>query len=189
MTALAELRERGGSHDHVGSEGRRGPLQAPIGGRTGLVELVAFVPPDPVHRDEGAVLLTRPHDVEAIAPFGVQQHREQVRGRVSVHEHSQALARGRHEPCEVGAQGRPVGGAADRHPLEAEVDELFAHGQNGLTRADRAKDYFKVQEILARDLPVLNLHQQAEIDATTSKLKDVFLTANYVWWGSVWMAE
>ena len=70
-----------------------------------------------------------------------------------------------------------------------EVDDLFAHGQNGLTRADRAKDYFKAQEILARDLPVLNLHEQAEIDATTSKLKDVFLTANYVWWGSVWMAE
>ena len=70
-----------------------------------------------------------------------------------------------------------------------EVDALFAHGQNGLTRDDRAKDYFKVQEILARDLPVLNLHQQAEIDAATSKLKDLFLTANYVWWGSVWMAE
>jgi peptide/nickel transport system substrate-binding protein len=70
-----------------------------------------------------------------------------------------------------------------------ELDALFDHGQNGLTRADRAKDYFKAQEILARDLPVLNLHQQAEVDAATSKLRDVFLTANYVWWGSVWMAQ
>ena len=70
-----------------------------------------------------------------------------------------------------------------------EVDALFSHGQNGLTREERAKDYFKVQEILARDLPVLVLHQQAEIDAATVKLKDVFLTANYVWWGSVWMSE
>jgi peptide/nickel transport system substrate-binding protein len=70
-----------------------------------------------------------------------------------------------------------------------EVDALFSHGQNGLTREERAKDYFQVQEILARDLPVLVLHQQAEIDAATVKLKDVFLTANYVWWGSVWMSE
>ena len=46
-----------------------------------------------------------------------------------------------------------------------------------------------MQEILARDLPVLVLHQQAEIDVATKKLKDVFLTANYVWWGSVWMSE
>jgi peptide/nickel transport system substrate-binding protein len=77
-----------------------------------------------------------------------------------------------------------------REPLfQPEVDALFSHGQNGLTREERAKDYFQVQEILARDLPVLVLHQQAEIDAATVKLKDVFLTANYVWWGSVWMSE
>jgi peptide/nickel transport system substrate-binding protein len=70
-----------------------------------------------------------------------------------------------------------------------EVDELFAHGQNGRTPEERAKDYFKVQEILAHDLPVLTIHQQAEIDAASSRLRDVFLTANYVWWGSVWMKE
>jgi peptide/nickel transport system substrate-binding protein len=70
-----------------------------------------------------------------------------------------------------------------------EVDALFAHGQNGLTREERAKDYFKVQEILAHDLPVLTIHQQAEIDATSARLQDVFLAANYIWWGSVWMKQ
>ena len=70
-----------------------------------------------------------------------------------------------------------------------EVDALFTHGQNGLTREERAKDYFKVQELLARDLPVLTIHQQAEIDVASSKLRNVFLTANYVWWGSVWLKE
>jgi peptide/nickel transport system substrate-binding protein len=70
-----------------------------------------------------------------------------------------------------------------------EVDELFALGQNALTRDERAKHYFKVQEILARDLPVLPMHQQAEIDVASSRLRDVFLSANYIWWGSVWVKE
>jgi peptide/nickel transport system substrate-binding protein len=70
-----------------------------------------------------------------------------------------------------------------------EVDELFALGQNALTREERAKYYFKAQEILARDLPVLTIHQQAEIDAASSRLKNVFLSANYIWWGSVWLKD
>ncbi|HVW57260.1 MAG TPA: ABC transporter substrate-binding protein [Rhizobiaceae bacterium] len=70
-----------------------------------------------------------------------------------------------------------------------EVDKLFREGQNGRTEEERAKDYFKVQEILARDLPVLTIHQQAEIDAASNRLHDVFFGANYVWWGSVWMQQ
>lgn len=70
-----------------------------------------------------------------------------------------------------------------------EVDELFALGQNALAREERAKYYFKAQEVLARDLPVLTIHQQAEIDAASSRLRNVFLSANYVWWGSVWLKD
>ncbi len=68
-----------------------------------------------------------------------------------------------------------------------EVDALFGAAQNALTEAERAKSYFKVQEILARDLPVITIHQQAEIDIASSTLQDVFLAANYLWWGRVWM--
>ncbi|MEJ0071108.1 MAG: hypothetical protein WDO24_22935 [Pseudomonadota bacterium] len=55
------------------------------------------------------------------------------------------------------------------------------------TQDARAKSYFKIQEILACDLPTITIHQQAEIDAATSQLQDVFLGANYVWWGSAWL--
>ena len=46
---------------------------------------------------------------------------------------------------------------------------------------------FKVQGILARDLPTLTIHQQAEIDAASAKLKGLWHGANYMWWDDVWL--
>jgi peptide/nickel transport system substrate-binding protein len=68
-----------------------------------------------------------------------------------------------------------------------EIDDLFLKGQNRSTQEDRAEVYFKVQEVLARDLPVLTIHQQPQIDVATSHLKDLFLGASYIWWSNVWM--
>ena len=70
-----------------------------------------------------------------------------------------------------------------------EVDDLFHKGQNALTHAERAQFYFKAQEILARDLPVLTLHQQAQIDAASTRLQGLFQAANFHWWGSVWLKK
>jgi peptide/nickel transport system substrate-binding protein len=70
-----------------------------------------------------------------------------------------------------------------------EVDELFAKGRDAATEAERAKFYFKVQEILARDLPTLTIHQQAEIDAASAKLRGLWHGANYMWWDDVWLEQ
>jgi peptide/nickel transport system substrate-binding protein len=70
-----------------------------------------------------------------------------------------------------------------------EVDDLFAKGRDAATQEERAKYYFKVQEVLARDLPVLTMHQQAEIDAATGKLRGLWHAANYQWWDDVWLKQ
>lgn len=68
-----------------------------------------------------------------------------------------------------------------------EVDALFAKGRDAASQQERAQDYFKAQEILARDLPTLTIHQQAEIDAASAKLKGLWHGANYMWWDDVWL--
>jgi peptide/nickel transport system substrate-binding protein len=68
-----------------------------------------------------------------------------------------------------------------------EVDKLFNEGRDAPTTAARQKPYDRVQEILAHDLPVLNLHQQPQYAVATSKLQGLWQAANQQWWGSVWM--
>lgn len=70
-----------------------------------------------------------------------------------------------------------------------EVDELFDRGRDGYTQAERASFYHQVQRILARDLPVLTIHEQVEIDVASVRLHNLFEAANYLWWGSVWLSE
>jgi peptide/nickel transport system substrate-binding protein len=71
----------------------------------------------------------------------------------------------------------------------AEVDELFAKGLTAPTQEERAKHYFGVQEILARDLPVLTIHQQAQIAASSTRLKGLYQAANHQWWEVVWLKK
>ena len=68
-----------------------------------------------------------------------------------------------------------------------EVDDLFAKGADAPSNTERAVFYHEVQRILARDLPVLTIHEQVEIDAASTRLRDLFKAANYLWWGSVWL--
>lgn len=68
-----------------------------------------------------------------------------------------------------------------------EVDDLFAKGRDAESQGERAMYYHQVQRILARDLPVLTIHEQVEIDVATVRLQDLFEAANYLWWGSVWL--
>ncbi len=68
-----------------------------------------------------------------------------------------------------------------------EIDDLFAKALVAPAQDERAQLYFKMQEIIAHDLPTLTIHQQAQIDAASSNLQDVFQSPDYIDWGSVWM--
>jgi peptide/nickel transport system substrate-binding protein len=68
-----------------------------------------------------------------------------------------------------------------------EVDALFDQGRDAPTQEERAKAYFKVQEILAKELPVLTLHEQAQITAGSANARNLFLAAHYPWWDEIWM--
>ena len=70
-----------------------------------------------------------------------------------------------------------------------EVDKLFDEGRDGANQEERAKAYFKVQEILAHDLPVLLLHEQAQINAASVNVHDLAKAAHYPWWDEIWMAQ
>jgi len=70
-----------------------------------------------------------------------------------------------------------------------EVDELFDHGRDAATEEKRAKYYFKVQEVLARELPVLTIHQQAQIGVSSVQLRNQWKAAVYQWWHQIWLAQ
>ncbi len=68
-----------------------------------------------------------------------------------------------------------------------EVDELFRKGRDAAVEQERAKYYFEAQSILARDLPTLAIHQQAEIDAASKRLHDLWTAPDDLRWNSIWM--
>lgn len=70
-----------------------------------------------------------------------------------------------------------------------EADDLFNKGRDAATTAERAKHYFKAQEVIARDLPVITYHQQAQIGASSTRLQDLWQAANYQWWHKVWLKK
>jgi peptide/nickel transport system substrate-binding protein len=70
-----------------------------------------------------------------------------------------------------------------------EVDELFNKGRDAANEEERAKYYFEVQPILARDLPTLVIHQQAEIDAASKRLDNLWTAPNVLRWETVSMEK
>ena len=70
-----------------------------------------------------------------------------------------------------------------------EVDALFDQGRDAATQEERAKAYFKVQEVLAKELPVLTLHEQAQITVGSAKVQNLYLAAHYPWWDEIWMQK
>ena len=70
-----------------------------------------------------------------------------------------------------------------------EVDALFDKGRDAPTEEERRLHYFKVQELLARDLPVLTIHQQAQIGVSSVQLRNQWKAANYQWWHQIWLAQ
>lgn len=68
-----------------------------------------------------------------------------------------------------------------------EIDKLFDAGRDAHVQEERQKAYDSIQQILARDLPVLNLHQQPQFAIASTRLQGLWQAANQQWWGSVWM--
>jgi peptide/nickel transport system substrate-binding protein len=69
-----------------------------------------------------------------------------------------------------------------------QVDELFDKGRDAPTQEERSRYYFQVQEVLARDLPVLTIHQQAQIGVSRVELHNQWKAAVYQWWHQIWLA-
>ena len=70
-----------------------------------------------------------------------------------------------------------------------QVDELFDKGRDAPDQASRAKHYFQVQEILARDQPTLVVHQQAQMGAAAENLRGMWQAAAYQWWNRAWLRK
>jgi peptide/nickel transport system substrate-binding protein len=70
-----------------------------------------------------------------------------------------------------------------------EIDKLFDQGRDAHDQAERKRVYAQIQEILARDMPVLNLHQQPQYAVATTRLHNMWQAANQQWWGSVWISQ
>lgn len=68
-----------------------------------------------------------------------------------------------------------------------EVDALFDRGRDAAGEAARKEAYYKVQELIARDLPVLTIHQQAQIGVSSVALKNQWKAAVYQWWQQIWL--
>lgn len=71
-----------------------------------------------------------------------------------------------------------------------EVDGLAAQGQATLEVSERAKFYHEFQEIVARDLPVLNLVDRPEVDVASKKVHGLWQRAvPYDGWEYFWMSK
>jgi peptide/nickel transport system substrate-binding protein len=70
-----------------------------------------------------------------------------------------------------------------------EVDKLFAQAAGLTSPAARAVPYAKVQEILARDIPSLVLHEAAVIDVVRTRVHGLGTCIQaWSWWGPVWVS-
>ena len=69
------------------------------------------------------------------------------------------------------------------------VDALFDNGRDASGQAQRAKYYYQVQEILARDLPILTIHQNVQVGASSARLHGVWQAGFYQWWHRAWLQK
>ena len=70
-----------------------------------------------------------------------------------------------------------------------QVDELLDKGRDAPDQAGRAKFYFQAQEIIARDVPTLTVHQQAQMGAAADNLRGMWQAAAYQWWNRAWLRK
>lgn len=70
------------------------------------------------------------------------------------------------------------------------VDKLFKEGESATSPKQRAKYYYKVQKILARDVPTLVTRQEAQTDVASAKIQGYWRgLQNRDWWDEVWLSK
>jgi len=70
------------------------------------------------------------------------------------------------------------------------VDALFQNAAATLNTNDRIRYFFEVQEIIARDLPVIHLIHNPNVDAQRKRVQGLWLGSSYLcWWDRVWVKE
>lgn len=71
-----------------------------------------------------------------------------------------------------------------------EVDRLAKAGASTLDLEERAKHYVRLQEIVARDLPAVNLVDRPEVDVASRKVQGLWQRAvPYDGWEFLWMSK
>lgn len=72
----------------------------------------------------------------------------------------------------------------------SDVDKLFDDGEAAANSQARAIAYYRVQEILADDLPALNIHETADKEPASVDVQGLWTGAEeYSWWDGVWMLK
>jgi peptide/nickel transport system substrate-binding protein len=83
--------------------------------------------------------------------------------------------------------GQPFGNASGYS--NPEIDQLSEQGQNATSQSERAKYYFQVQAIIARDLPNLLVHERQSYDAASKRLRGAWTGhIGYGNWANAWLA-
>jgi peptide/nickel transport system substrate-binding protein len=71
-----------------------------------------------------------------------------------------------------------------------EVDRLARLGASTLDLEERAKHYFQIQEIVAQDLPAVNIVDRPEVDVASKKARGLWQRAvPYDGWEFIWMSK
>lgn len=81
--------------------------------------------------------------------------------------------------------GRNFGNASGYS--NAEVDKLFEKAAGLTTLEDRGAVYRQIQQILAKDMPALPLHENLGIEAATAKLHGLWGWGGDGLWGNAWL--
>ena len=83
------------------------------------------------------------------------------------------------------------GGRLVKEKREDEVDRDFEQISDATAATpfslEGADEYN--YEILARDLPTLLVHQQAQVGAASTRLQDMWQASVYQWWHRVWVKK
>lgn len=69
-----------------------------------------------------------------------------------------------------------------------EVDRLFADGESSVDTKERATHYFKLQELISKDVPTVSMHSYTGIDVAKARLQGLW-GDDQLYWTDAWLAE
>lgn len=69
-----------------------------------------------------------------------------------------------------------------------QVDKLFSEAESSVDTSQRAKYYYQVQKILARDIPTVSMHSYTAVDASSARLQDLW-GDDQLYWTNAWLSQ